>query len=249
MKVTQRTIDLLSERKIFTFPYNTACRLRVGDQLTIDKNAKIDAYSAFCSGNTFYTMGTQSYTWSQFTPDTVIERYTSIATGIRFMGDQHPYQRFSSSGVTYNQRVVWISELIKETPDFSLRQINKPIPQPTIIGNDVWIGANSTIKQGIKIGDGAVVGTGAIVTKDVLPYTVVGGVPARIIKYRFPEKVVEDLLELKWWDYCFTDFKNMDSDIPVEAFIYLIRNEIAAGRIKKYYPQITTGEEIIATLE
>lgn len=68
------------------------------------------------------------------------------------------------------------------------------------IGNDVWIGQNVTILAGIKIGDGAVIGAGAVVTKDVLPYTIVGGNPAKVIKKRFDEKTIESLLELKWWD-------------------------------------------------
>lgn len=101
----------------------------------------------------------------------------------------------------------------------------------------------------MKIGDGAVVGARSVVTKDVPPYAIVVGSPARIIKYRFPEKIIEELLELKWWDYSFIDFKDIDGDIPVEEFIYWLKNEIAAGRIQKYYPQVTTGEEILATME
>jgi len=68
------------------------------------------------------------------------------------------------------------------------------------IGNDVWIGNNVLIMDGVKIGDGAVIAAGAIVTKDVDPYTVIGGVPARIIKKRFSENQIDYLLRLKWWN-------------------------------------------------
>lgn len=68
------------------------------------------------------------------------------------------------------------------------------------IGNDVWIGFRAVILGGVKIGDGAVVGAGAVVTKDVPPYAIVGGVPAKIIKYRFCEKEIKKLLELSWWN-------------------------------------------------
>jgi len=68
------------------------------------------------------------------------------------------------------------------------------------IGNDVWIGANAIIVDGIKIGDGAIVAAGAVVTKDVPPYAIVGGVPAKIIRYRFDKDEIAKLLELKWWD-------------------------------------------------
>ena len=70
----------------------------------------------------------------------------------------------------------------------------------TEIGNDVWIGNNAIIKYGIKIGDGAIIGSGAVVTKDVEPYSIVGGVPAKIIKYRFPQEQIEFLINFKWWD-------------------------------------------------
>lgn len=76
-----------------------------------------------------------------------------------------------------------------------------PPHSPITIGNDVWIAANVKIKQGVKIGDGAVLATECFVTKDVPPYAVVGGNPAKIIKYRFTEEQIKDLLEIKWWDW------------------------------------------------
>ena len=69
-----------------------------------------------------------------------------------------------------------------------------------IIGNDVWIGSNVIIKGGIKIGDGAIIAMGAVVTKDVPPYAVVGGVPAQVIKYRFKEEEIQALLSIQWWN-------------------------------------------------
>lgn len=68
------------------------------------------------------------------------------------------------------------------------------------IGNDVWIGTNAIILGNIKIGDGVIIGAGAVVTKDVDPYCIVGGVPARLIRKRFPDEVIKQLLEFKWWD-------------------------------------------------
>jgi acetyltransferase-like isoleucine patch superfamily enzyme len=69
------------------------------------------------------------------------------------------------------------------------------------IGNDVWIGAHSTIMSGVKIGNGAVVAAKSVVTKDVPPYAIVGGNPARIIKYRFDKSQIEKLLNISWWDW------------------------------------------------
>ena len=70
-----------------------------------------------------------------------------------------------------------------------------------VIGNDVWIGYEAVILAGVTIGDGAVIGSRAVVTKDVLPYTIVGGVPAKTIRRRFDEDTVEELLGLRWWDW------------------------------------------------
>lgn len=74
-----------------------------------------------------------------------------------------------------------------------------PTKGDTVIGNDVWIGHNATIMPGVTIGDGAVIATNATVTKDVEPYTIVGGNPAQIIKNRFSKEIIDLLLELQWW--------------------------------------------------
>lgn len=87
-----------------------------------------------------------------------------------------------------------------------------------VIGNDVWIGCEAVILAGVTVGDGAVIGTRAVVTKDVPPYTIVGGIPARPIRKRFPEPEIARLLALKWWDW------------PVERIAESIRS-IQSGRL------------------
>jgi virginiamycin A acetyltransferase len=73
-------------------------------------------------------------------------------------------------------------------------------PSPPVIGSDVWIGAHAFVKQGVRIGHGAIVGASAVVTRDVPPYAIVAGVPARVIRYRFAPEIVEELLRSCWWE-------------------------------------------------
>jgi virginiamycin A acetyltransferase len=92
----------------------------------------------------------------------------------------------------------------------------RPFDTPTLIGHDVWIGTNAIVRLGVQIGIGAVVGAGAVVTKDVPPYAIVAGVPARISRYRFPEPVRDALLAAEWWEY------------PLETLQKFPTNNIAA---------------------
>ena len=97
---------------------------------------------------------------------------------------------------------------------------------PCNLGNDVWIGTAAVIRGGMTIGDGAIVGAGAVVTKDVPPYAIVGGVPAKLIRYRFEPQVIEFLVKFKWWDrddkWLRANFKKFHN---VNDFVSSLRNE------------------------
>ena len=112
------------------------------------------------------------------------------------------------------------------------------VPEKTdfIIENDVWIGNDVSIKPGVTIGNGAVVAAHAVVTKDVPPYAIVGGVPAKIIKYRFPPEVISELLKLKWWEYSTEDFDGLKVDTDINQFIEYLSQRISTGSIKKFEP-------------
>lgn len=98
---------------------------------------------------------------------------------------------------------------IKNATGHSWIHEDKSMPfKRTIIGNDVWIGYGAKVIGGVKIGDGACVGAGALVTKDVPPYAIVGGVPAKIIKYRFSNETIEQLLKERWWNESDVTLKN-----------------------------------------
>lgn len=93
-----------------------------------------------------------------------------------------------------------------------LKNLSGGFKGDTVIGNDVWIGYNATIMPGIHIGDGAIIATNAVVTKDVLSYSIVGGNPAKLIRYRFDEETIDILNTLKWWNW---DVEKITEYIPI----------------------------------
>ena len=124
---------------------------------------------------------------------TRIGKFCAIAQDVIIGTGMHPINYLTIKSFTYKPIGFWT---IPEE-----NRVNFTNHKPVNIGNDVWIGTNAIIMDGVQIGDGAVVGAGAVVTKDVPPYAVVGGVPARIIKYRFDENTIRRIQALQWWDF------------------------------------------------
>jgi virginiamycin A acetyltransferase len=134
-----------------------------------------------------YTHGGCFVPW-MVDPQTTIGRYCSIAGGVRIVNHNHPLSFKGTSGLFFN-------------PALGLTDRWLVDHNPLQIGNDVWIGANAVVMPEVsRIGDGAVIGAGAVVNKDVPPYAVVLGNPGRVVKYRFPPEVVAKLMEEKWWE-------------------------------------------------
>ena len=126
--------------------------------------------------------------------DTVIGNYCSLAMGVQVGGMEHSYMDVSMS------------------PRLSDKCVDGIITQ---IGHDVWIGADSIIKQGIRIGNGAVVGANSFVNKDVPPYAIVFGSPAKIYKYRFDKDTIDVIEKTHYWDYTPKEAKRIIKDICV----------------------------------
>jgi virginiamycin A acetyltransferase len=125
----------------------------------------------------------------------IVGKFCSIACGARFLFNSANHSMKSLSTYPFS---IFFDEWGLDKMQVASAWDNKG---DIVIGNDVWIGYEAVILAGVTIGDGAIIGARAVVTKDVPPYTVVGGVPARQIKRRFPEQILNELLKLKWWDW------------------------------------------------
>jgi acetyltransferase-like isoleucine patch superfamily enzyme len=123
-----------------------------------------------------------------------IGKFCSIASGVSISLGKHPVSYVSSHPAFYSA-----TQPLAKT--FSNEDRFEPFDKRTRVGNDVWIGQNAMVMDGVTIGTGAVVAAGAVVTRDVPAYAIVGGVPARLIRYRFDEIVRNLLLESQWWDW------------------------------------------------
>lgn len=157
------------------------------------KNTKIHKTASVGNGAQLVdcTVGRYSYLYGTSAVQTEIGAFCSIAAGTSIGGGSHPTDWVSSSPVFYQGKNV-----LKK--NFSQNEYLEF--QKTVIGNDVWIGAKCLIKGGVTIGTGAVIGMGSVVTKDVPPYEIWGGNPARCIRKRFDDETIEALLASKWWE-------------------------------------------------
>lgn len=154
------------------------------------------------------SLGYASYT-SSFLHTSKVGRYSSIAHKVQIMGDDHPADWVTTHPIAFGS---YVKDFMRRECEIDHWDAVTPWaarPPGCEIGNDVWIGRDVTLGRGIKIGDGAIVAGGAIVTKDVPPYAIVGGCPAKIIRFRFEENILEKLLQLQWWNYPASTFARL----------------------------------------
>lgn len=183
MKIYPRTGDL---QTIYLKDVITNPNIIVGDYTM---------YNDFRDDPTLFEQNNVLYHYPINDDKLIIGKFCSIACGTKFLFNSANHRMNSLSTYPFP---LFFEEWGLDRQDVADSWDNKG---DILIGNDVWIGYEAVIMAGVTIGDGAIVGTRAVVTKDVPPYTIVGGVPARPIKKRFSEETIEKLLELQWWDW------------------------------------------------
>lgn len=168
-----------------------------------------DVFVSFCEGNNSIKNGSSvenSYlgygTYISYKADiknATIGSYSSIGPRVAIITGQHPVDMISTCPSFYATNPPNGLSFYKDISFQEQKYIDERKKYVVDIGSDVWIGADVKIMEGIHIGDGAVIGAGALVTKDVPPYSIYGGVPAKLLRMRFDDEVIEKLIKIKWW--------------------------------------------------
>lgn len=173
-------------------------------------------------------------------------RYCAVAPEVTIGAHEHPTDWLTCSRIPYFPVVHdWDEFCRPDNVEFiSQHKHSFPNSRPTTeVGNDVWIGQGAFVRSGVKLGTGCIIGARSVVTKDVPPYAVVSGLPAKVKRLRFSEAIVERLLNLQWWQYSLYDC----FDVPferIEDAVSMLEDRIASGALQPYAPSPYTAEDL-----
>ena len=243
IRVTRRVRALIEDRLGVTLPLGLF-KCNLGAELCLEPPCRlsggVDALFPLHLGS-FSFFNAQESGARVLTRGVKIGRYTSIATDCAIGLMPHPVDRLSTSPTIYEPKVDrWARRYVPTLPEQPPYEVERPI---TTIGNDVWLGHGVKVLKGLAIGDGAIVAAGAVVTKDVPPYAIVGGVPAKLIRMRFDEATIARLKQSEWWRYDLRTIGKVDfSDIG--ATLDALERAIASGEAREWETKIVTPADL-----
>ncbi|MFS1702081.1 CatB-related O-acetyltransferase [Alteromonas sp. AMM-1] len=256
--VNETHISKLKEHRLFTAwvpnfetyleRKHTTGWLSIGTKLVFYSSIEIEPYAALYGspyiggkGTTvtsgLCTFGFQSYSHSALPERMKVGRYCSIGENLKVLDSQHPIDHVSTSHFGWKPQSVFVDSYYRDNDMESVKKpyfnINGKKPYP-VLKNDVWIGQNVTLSMGITIGNGAIVAANSVVTKSVPDYAIVGGNPAKVIKYRFDEYQREKLKQTEWWNYNLKDFAHLKTQ---SMFYFLSQWDEIKTDLELYTPK------------
>jgi len=175
----------------------------------IDFQSKIDVNVHILSNTMINNSKISSYSYigrNCIVQNTEIGKFCSIANDVFIGLGKHPIEHFSTATIFYRRNNTLNISLVDKNLDFEEYE-------PIKIGSDVWIGARTIIMDGVKIGHGAIIAANSVVTKDIPSYAIVGGVPAKIIKYRFNKEKIKKILDSEWWTWDLNKIKKQINEL------------------------------------
>lgn len=182
----------------------TLARCRIGNNVALNRRSYLNDS----------VIGDYSYSGSNTTMNFAsIGKFCSLARNVDIGGFDHDYRKVTTMPMFRFQQLSGGGD-----PEIGEKEL-------CVIGNDVWIAAGTQILHKVSVGDGAVVGGGAVVTKDVPPYAIVAGVPAKIIKFRFDEQTIAELMEIRWWDW--------PEDVVLSNIEWMIKQDVNSDTIAR----------------
>lgn len=203
-------------------------RVKIGKSSIIYKNTTFAGYNCIGKRSQYKGfLGKYSYMGDDCKINANIGKFCSIASNVKVISATHPSKKFVSSHPIFfsTKEQVGIS-FVEENVFEEYKRVNYEEEIDCIIGNDVWIGENAMIMGGVTIGDGAIIAAGAVVTKDVENYTIVAGVPAKVIRLRFEKTQIDFLNKIKWWNKSEKWLKEHAEEFrDIEEFIGLVHIE------------------------
>jgi len=244
--VTRELLTLLRERRIFLH-FRGVDRWSAGDIIGVNDECELEPYAQVFEGHILpRTFGAFSYSRSELHRPLRVGRYCSLARHIVWMGGAHPTTWASTSPVFFEVDGLPSIRSFRATHGADYSVADFPGDDPTVtIGHDVWIGDQAMIAPGVTIGSGAIVAARTLVLRDVPPYAIVAGQPARILRYRVPEALAARFLDLQWWRYAPDRLNSLPAKDP-ERFLDGLEEMIQRDPPRQMRPVLITAKDIVA---